>query len=92
MTHDCDYASGLHQYIVESGGYLRNGLGLSHQQWTHLVTLERANLMASRTMGSVEYMRLIRQRGNPIGPADTTDVAVANAEESESAGHCEVVT
>ena len=36
-------------------------------------------------MGSVEYMRLIRQRGNPTGPADTTDVAVANAEESESA-------
>ena len=33
MTHD--HTSGLHYYIVESGGYLRNGLGLSHQQWTH---------------------------------------------------------
>ena len=45
----------------------------------------RANLIASRTMGTVEYMRLIRQRGYPIGHADTTDVTDANAEESESA-------
>jgi len=37
------------KYIVESGGYLRNGLGLSHQQWTYLLSLERANLIASRT-------------------------------------------
>jgi hypothetical protein len=83
LTHD--YTSGLHYYIVESGGYLKNGFGLSHQQWTHLVSLERANLVASRTMGTVEYMRLIRQRGNPIGHADTTDVGNADAEESESA-------
>ena len=83
MTHD--YTSGFHYYIVEIGGYLKNGLELSHQQWTHLVTLERANLIASRTMGTVEYMRLIRQRGNPIGHADITDVTDANAEASESA-------
>ena len=31
MVHD--YASGLHYSIVENGGFLRNGLGLSHQQW-----------------------------------------------------------
>ena len=31
MFHD--YASGLHYYIVESGGCLRNGLGLSNDQW-----------------------------------------------------------
>ena len=83
MTHD--YTSGLHYYIVESGGYLRNGPGLSHQQWTHLVSLERASLVASQTMGSVEYMRLVRQRGNPIGHADTTDVRNADAEKSASA-------
>ena len=57
-----DYASGLHYSIVENGGFLRNGLGLSHQQWVHLTTLERANLVSSRMMGSVEYMRTVRQR------------------------------
>ena len=41
--------TGEKKYIVESGGYLRNGLGLSHQQWTYLLSLERANLIASRT-------------------------------------------
>ena len=59
MVHD--YASGLHSSIVENGGFLRNGLGLSHQQWVHLTTLERANLVSSRMMGSLEYMRTVRQ-------------------------------
>jgi len=75
------YASGLHYYIVEIGGYLRNGL--SGDQWVHLTTLERANLVASRTMGSVEYMRLIRQRGSALGMADQTDQG-EQQEDSES--------
>ena len=81
MAHD--YASGLHYYIVESGGYLRNGLGLSNGQWIHVTTLERANLVASRTMGSVECMRLIRQRGLALGMADQTDQG-EQQEDSES--------
>ena len=81
MVHD--YASGLHYYIVESGGYLRNGLGLSNDQWIHLTTLERANLVASRTMGAVEYMHLVRQRGAAVGQADQTD-PMAEHETSES--------
>lgn len=72
MTHD--YASGLHYSLVEHGGFLRNGLGLSNEQWVHLNILERANLIASRTTGSVEFMRLVRQRFTPIGPSDDTDV------------------
>ena len=36
-------------------------------------------------MGTVEYMRSIRKRGNRIGHADTTDVADADAQESVSA-------
>ena len=40
-------------------------------------------MVVSQTTGSVEYMRLVRQRGNQIGHADITDVG--NAEESESA-------
>ena len=64
MTHD--YTTGLHYSIVEYGGFLRNGLGLSREQWSHLNVLERANLVSSRTMGSVEYMRLVRQRVMPV--------------------------
>ena len=38
MTHD--YASGLHYSLVEHGGFLRNGCGLTQAQWVHLTTLE----------------------------------------------------
>ena len=71
MVHD--YAAGLHYSIVEHGGFLRNGLGLSHQQWVRLATLERANLVLARVMGSVEYMRGLRQRFVPQGQVDETD-------------------
>ena len=85
MTHD--HTSGIHYYIVESGGYLRNGLGLSHQQWVHSTTPERANLVAPQTMGSVEYMRLVRRRGNPNGRADNTDSGNAGEPESGTNDH-----
>ena len=49
----------------------------------HLTTLERANLVASRTKGSVEYMRLVKQRGAAMGQADQTDPA-GDHENSES--------
>eukprot|EP00435_Cladocopium_sp_Y103_P059564 s875_g21.t1 len=68
-----DYVTGLHYAIVEHGGFLRNGLGLNQTQWVHLNVLERANLIASRTAGSKEYMRLARQRFNPAERADETD-------------------
>jgi len=71
MTHD--YMTGLHYSLVEHGGFLRNGLGLSHDQWIHLTTLERANMISSRTVGSVEFMRLVRQRMVPAETADQTD-------------------
>ena len=46
MTHD--YASGIHYSLVEHGGFLRNGCGLSQAQWVHLTTLERANLISAK--------------------------------------------
>ena len=49
MVHD--FATGLHYSTVEHGGFLRNGCGLSQQQWVHLTTLERANLVSSRLKG-----------------------------------------
>ena len=79
MLHD--YPTGLHYSLVEHGGFLRNGMGLSREQWSHLNVLERANLISSRTMGSVEYMRLGRQRVTPVIEADDTDgVEVENDE------------
>ena len=82
MTHD--YASGLHYSMVEHGGFLRNGLGLSHDPWVHLNILERANLIASRTAGSVEFMRLVCQRFTPLGPSYDTDMY-----EGDEEGHPE---
>ena len=80
MVHD--YAAGLHYSIVENGGFLRNGLGLTHQQWVHLTTLERANMVAARVMGSVDYMRAIRQRYGTYGQADETDAIPMEAEDT----------
>ena len=81
MTHD--YLTGLHYSLVERGGFLRNGLGLSHDQWIHLTTLERANMISSRTMGSESFMRMVRQRTVPTETADQTD-GLPDGERAES--------
>ena len=81
MTHD--YASGIHYSMVEHGGFLRNATGLSHEQWIHLHTLERANLLSSRTAGAEEFMNLVRQRYAPRGPSDDTDME-GEEEETQS--------
>ena len=81
MVHD--YASGLHYSTVENGGFLRNGLGLYLQQWVHLTTLERANLVSSRVMGSVEYMRTVRQRYCAHGQADDTDATMDDGDDNQ---------
>ena len=81
VTHN--YATGLHYSLVENGGVLRNGCGLTQAQWVHLTTLERANLISTRALGSVEYMRLIRQRFSPQGAADETDNVALDENESE---------
>eukprot|EP00435_Cladocopium_sp_Y103_P070336 s917_g35.t1 len=81
MTHD--YVTGLHYAVVEHGGFLRNGLGLTHDQWVYLTTLERGNLVSSRTMGTVECMRLVRQRFTPQGAAETTDVRTLQSEDEQ---------
>ena len=68
MTHD--YASGIHHSMVEHGKFLRNGVGLSHDQWVHFNVLERAHLILSRTAGSVEFMRLVHPTFTPIRRKD----------------------
>ena len=42
--------------LVDGGGFLRSGLGLTNDQWIHLNTLERANMVAHHTMGTPNYM------------------------------------
>ena len=71
MLHD--YACGLHYGLVESGGFLRFGFGLTTDQFTSLAMHERANLVAHGAMGSEQYLRLVRQRAKSEH-ADTTDV------------------
>jgi hypothetical protein len=71
MTHD--YVSGVHYAVVEGGGFLRNGLGLTHDQWIHLNMPERANMQAHHTMCTAAYMHLVRQRVGAVGRADSTD-------------------
>ena len=83
MTHD--YVSGVHFAVVEGGGFLRNGLGLTNEQWIHLNTLERANMQASHSLGTPTYMQLVRQRAGAVGRAETTDAPGAHeGGESES--------
>eukprot|EP00435_Cladocopium_sp_Y103_P018635 s177_g4.t1 len=91
MLHD--YVCGLHYGLVESGGFLCFGFGLTIDQWTGMTTTERANLVAHGAMGSEQYLRLVRQRAR-AERADTTDVTGTHdqdgneehndAEESES--------
>ena len=50
----------------------------------HLATLERTNLVTARVMGSVEYMRSLRQRYGPQGDADET--AAVPMETTEDGG------
>ena len=76
MTHD--YVSGVHFAVVEEGGFLRNGLGLTNEQWIHLNTLERANMQASHSMGTPTCMQLVRQRAGAVGRAETTDAPGAH--------------
>jgi hypothetical protein len=71
MTYD--YVSGLHFAVVEGGGFLQHGLGLTNDQWVHPNTWERANMQAFHSLGSGTYIQLVRQRSRAIGPADATD-------------------
>eukprot|EP00435_Cladocopium_sp_Y103_P011058 s2028_g2.t2 len=78
---DHDYCTGLHYAVVEAGGYVEHAPGLTNDQFIHMMTLERANLVTSRAMGSNQYMQLVRQRAVPRGHADETNVG--HNEESE---------
>jgi len=73
MLHD--YTYGLHYGLVESGGFLRFGFGLTTDQFTSLAMHERANLVTYGAMGSEQYLRLVRQRAR-AEHADTTDIPV----------------
>eukprot|EP00435_Cladocopium_sp_Y103_P010674 s1075_g2.t1 len=68
------YCTDLHFAIVENGGYVQHAPGLTNDQFIHMMTLERANLVTSMTMGSNQYIQIVRQRAGPQGQADETDL------------------
>eukprot|EP00435_Cladocopium_sp_Y103_P069565 s126_g33.t1 len=77
--------------VVESGGCVRHTLGLNGGQWVHMTALDRANMITEQTMGTQHYMRALRQRSIPQGPADETDnAAMEEAESDEEAEDVEV--
>ena len=79
MLHD--YICGLHYGLVESGGFLRFGFGLTTDQFTSLAMHERANLVAYGAMGSEQYLRLVRQRAR-AEHAETTDMPISHGADS----------
>eukprot|EP00435_Cladocopium_sp_Y103_P017339 s4524_g4.t1 len=71
LTQRCERVeTELEQNHAELGMGL---VDLMNNGCVHLTILERANLISSRTGSGVEYMRLVRQRFAPEGPADATD-------------------
>ena len=60
MSHD--YIVGLYYSVVELGGFLRFPFGVEPNQLISMGTQDRANLVAFNTMGSGQYLNLVRQR------------------------------
>ena len=82
MLHN--YVCGLHYGLVESGGFLRFGDGLTTNQFTSLAMHERANVVAHGTMGSEQYLRLVRQRARAehAETTDPTDMPISHGADS----------
>ena len=69
--------------LVELGGYtpVRS---LDADDRRHMFNLERANLVARRTMGSDRYLATIRQQNQGTARGDDTDMTHQESAESES--------
>ena len=78
-----DSTENLQWGLINMGGYT-NFNALTPSQRRHRYTLERANMVASRTMGMQRYMSSVRhQNRGVIHGADDTDMG---QEEEESEG------
>jgi hypothetical protein len=66
------------------GGYCNNS-ELTSQQRQHMYNVERANLVAARTMGANRFMATVLQqnRGSAAGGADTDPATLEDDEGGE---------
>eukprot|EP00435_Cladocopium_sp_Y103_P037731 s1727_g10.t1 len=86
-----DVQDQLHYGLFQMGGFtlLRN---LTPEQRQHMYTLERGNMVASRTMGTARYMNVVRQQNQGVARDDDTDMVgdEENAESEAGTGHVEL--
>ena len=68
-----DQADSLHYGLVMLGGYTIHS-ELTPAQRQHMFTIERANLVAARTMGSNRYMSTVMQQNRGVAFGDDTDM------------------
>ena len=80
MSHD--YIVGLYYSVVELGGFLRFPFGVEPNQLISMGTQDRANLVAFNTMGSGQYLNLVRQRAF-VEAGETTDIQMTANQNTE---------
>ena len=80
-----DQADSLHYGLVMLGGYTIHS-ELTPDQRQHMFTIERANLVAARTMGANRYMSTVMQQSRGVGYGDDTDMADDAARSSHARG------
>ena len=80
-----DQFQGLHYGVIMLGGYCNNS-ELTPQQRQHMYNVERANLVAARTMGANRFMATVLQqkRGSAVGGDDTDPATMEDDEGGES--------
>jgi len=86
MSHD--YIVGLHYSVVELGGFLRFPFGVEPSHLISMGTQERANLVALNTMGSGQYLNLVRQCAF-VEAGETTDIQMSANQNTEETAESE---
>ena len=78
-----DQLERVHYGLVMLGGY-SNHSDLNPQQRQHVYNVERANLIAARTMGANRFMPTVLQQNRASGVGEDTDMGDLTREEAES--------
>ena len=79
-----DQTDSLHYGLVMLGGYTIHS-ELTPAQRQHMFTIERANLVAARTMGANTYMSTVMQQNRGVAFGDDTASPMGEGAESEAA-------
>ena len=78
-----DQTDSLHYGLVMLGGYTIHS-ELTPSQRQHMFTIERANLVAARTMGANRYMATVMQQNRGVAIGDDTDMTETQAAAASS--------